>query len=109
MHPLSHQRVGCVALQPADLHRFAFCRFAHADFFTQGFRGADAGAHAPHDVLGQDRLGRRFGRAGGDLTNEQRDVDIRGARGNAGGIMAEITPICRHKGPRDRSGVRADR
>ena len=46
-----HQRVGGEALQPADLDRLALGGLAHAGLLAEGFRRADAGAHAAEDVL----------------------------------------------------------
>ena len=98
MHPLRHQGVRRVALQAADLNRLTFGFFTHTSLFAKRFGGADPGAHAAHDVLRQNRLGRRLGGAGGDLTDEKRDVDIGGAGRDAGRIMAEIAAIRGHQG-----------
>ena len=97
MNALRHQGVGRVALQTTDLDRLAFGNLADADFLAERFRWADTRAHAPHDVLRQDCLGRRFGCAGGNLADEKRDVDIRGTGGDARRIVAEITPIRGHQ------------
>jgi hypothetical protein len=93
MHALRHQRVGGVALQPADLDRLALGRLAHAGLLAQRLGRADAGAHAAEDVLVEDRLGRRLGRAGRDLADEERDVDRGRAGGDAGRIVAEIAAV----------------
>ena len=96
MDALGHQRIGGKPLQAANLDRLALGGFAHAGLFAQGLGRADAGAHAAEDVLGKDRLGRRLGRAGGDLADEQRNVDAGGAGRHAGGIVAEIAAIGGH-------------
>ena len=88
-----HQRIGGMALQTADLDRLALGSLAHAGLFAKGFGRANAGAHAAKDVLVENGPRRRFGRAGLDLADEQRDVDGRGAGGNAGRIVAEITAV----------------
>ena len=98
MAVLLHHPVGCVALQPADPDRFTLGRFADAGFFAQRLGGTDTGAHAAEDVLAENRLGRGLGGAGGDLPDEERDVDRRRAGGDAGRIMAEIAALCRHQG-----------
>ena len=64
------QVVGRVALQLTDQHRLALGHFAHTGLFAQLFGRADTGAHAAHDVLPQNRLGRRIRRARGDLADE---------------------------------------
>ena len=70
-----HLRVDGVALQQADPHRLALGRLAHAGFLAQGLGRADARAHAAHDVGGENRLGGAERIAGGDLADEQRNVD----------------------------------
>ena len=84
------QRVGGKTLKRADLDRLALGRFAHAGALAQGFGRTDPGAHAAKDVLRQDRLRRRLGRAGQDLPDEQRHVDIGRAGRGAGRFGAEI-------------------
>ena len=96
MHPLRHQCVGGVTLKPADLDRFTLGDFPHTDFFAQGFGGTHAGAHATHDVLAQNRLGRGFGRSRRDLANEERNVDIGRACGDARRVVAEIAAVGGH-------------
>ena len=96
MHAFGHQRIRCKPLQPPDFHRLALCRLAHAGLFAQRFGWADPRAHAPHDVLRQNRLGRRIRRARRDLPYEQRDIDIRRAGRDARRIMAEIAAVRRH-------------
>ncbi len=97
MHAFVHQRIGGIALQLTDQHRLALGGFAHANFFAQGFCRADPRAHPAQNVLRQDRLCGGFGRACGDLADEQRDVDVGGAGCGAGGVMAKIAAISGHK------------
>ncbi len=97
MHVLVHQPIRGIALQPPDQHRLPLGCLTHTGLFTQRFRGANAGAHTAKDVLAEDRLGRRLGRAGGDLPDKERDVDRGGAGGDAGRVVAEITAIRRHQ------------
>ena len=97
MHTRRHHPVGGVALQSPDLDRFALGRLAHTGLFAKRFGRADARAHAAQNILVEDRLGRRLRGARGDLADEQRDVDGRGACRDAGRVMAEITPISGHQ------------
>ena len=90
---LLHRDVGGVALQPADLHRLALGDLAHADLLAQRLGRADARAHAAQDVLVEDGLGRAQRIAGGNLADEQRDVDRRRARVHAGRVVAEIAAV----------------
>ena len=90
---LPHDAVGGIALQAADLDRPALGLLAHAGAFAKGFGRADPGAHAAQDIRRQDRLRRRLGGVGGDLADEQRDVDAGGAGGHARRVIAEITAI----------------
>ena len=96
MHPLGHQRISGKALQAANLNRLALGHFAHAGLFAQGFRRTDPRAHTAHDVLRKNRLGRRIGRASGDLADEERNVDGGRTGRHAGRIMAEIAAIRRY-------------
>ena len=96
MHTRRHQAVGGETLQAADLDRLALGHLTHADLLTKLLGRADAGAHAAKDVLRKDRLRRRLGRAGGDLADEQGNVDRRRTGRHAGRVMAEITAIRRH-------------
>ena len=82
-----------IPLKLTDQHRFAFSNFTHTYFFAQLFCWADTSAHASHDVLAEDGFGRRIRCSGRDLANEERDIDIRGARGHARSIMAEIASV----------------
>jgi hypothetical protein len=90
---LAHGDIGGVALQAADLHRLAFGDLAHADFLAQGLGRAHAGAHAAKNILVEDSLGRPQRIAGGNLADEQRDVDRRRAGLHARSIIAEIAPV----------------
>ena len=98
MHALGHQAVGGKALQPANLYRFTFGHFAHANLFAQRFGRADPRAHSAHNVLRKDGLGCRIGRASCDLANEQGDVDGCGTSRHTGRIVAEVAPIRRNTG-----------
>ena len=93
-----HRHIGRMALQPADLDRLALSRFAHAGAFAKCLGRADTGAHAAKDIRAQDRFSRRLGRAGGDLADEQRDVDAGWTGLHTGGVMAEIAAIRGHGG-----------
>ncbi|MPL84611.1 hypothetical protein SDC9_30576 [bioreactor metagenome] len=95
---LLKQRIGGKALQQADLDRLALGLHPHAGALAQVLGRADAGAHAAEDVLREDRLRRRLGRAGRDLPDEEWNVDRRRAGRGAGRVMAEIAPIRRHRG-----------
>ena len=83
------QRIGGVALQAADLDRLALGDLADADLLAQGLGRADPGAHAAHDVGIEDGLGGAERVAGGDLADEQRDVDRGRAGLDAGRVVAE--------------------
>ena len=96
MDTLGHHGVGGIALEPADLDRFALGHFAHADLFAQLLGRADAATHATQNVLAPDRDRRRFGRAGRDLADEQRNVDRGRAGGHAGRVMTEIAAVGGH-------------
>ena len=87
--------IGGIALQLPDQHWLAFRRLAHTGLFAKLLGRTDTGTHAAHDVLAQDRLGRRIRRAGRDLANEQRDVDVRGTGCDTGRVMAEIAAVRR--------------
>ena len=88
-----HLRVDRVALQQADSHRLALGRLAHAGFLAQGLGRADARAHAAHDVGVENRFGGAERVAGGDLANEERNVD-RGRTGAlAGRVVAEVAAV----------------
>ena len=87
------QRVGGVALQQTDLDRLAFGVLAHAGFLAQGLGGADAGAHAAHDVGGEDCFGRADAVAGRDLADEKRNVDGGGTGLLARRVEAEIAAV----------------
>ena len=97
MPAFGHQHISRIALQPANFDRFALGGFADTGLFAQGFGRADPGAHAPQNVLAQDGSGGRFGRTGGDLANEQWNVDGRGAGRDARGVVAEITAVGGHR------------
>src|SRR5690606_34173718 len=86
-----------VALQPADLHRLAFRRLAHASLLAQRLGRADAGAHAAEDVLVEDGARRAERIAGRDLADEQRDVDRGRARLHARRVVAEIAAVGLHR------------
>ncbi len=93
---LRHRGIGGKALQAADLDRLALGRLAHAGLFAQGFGRADAGAHAAEDVLLPDRLRGSLCRAGGDLADEEGDVDGGRAGRHAGRVIAEIAAVGGH-------------
>ncbi len=97
MQPGRHQTVGRIALQPPDIDRLALGNLAHAGLFAERLRRADTGAHPAEDVLAEDCLGRRIGRACRDLADEQRYVDIRGTGRDAGRVVTEIAAIRRHQ------------
>src|SRR5271154_5351227 len=89
---------GRIALQSADHDRLCLRRLAHAGFFAERFGRADAGAYAAHDVGIENRRRRARAVAGGDLANEQRDVDGGRAGLLAGRIEAEIAALRLHSG-----------
>ena len=91
--PLSIARVGRVALQKPDADGLALGGLAHAGLLAQGLGRADARAHAAHDVGVENRLRRAVAVAGGDLPDEQRNVDRRRAGLLAGGVEAEIAAL----------------
>ena len=84
-----HDGIGRVALQLSDDHRLAFRSVADAGLLAEGLRGTDPGAHAAEDIRVQDRLAGSLGISGGDLSNEEGDVDARRAGIDAGRIVAE--------------------
>ena len=84
----SHQRVGRITLQRADLHRLRLGMLAHAGILAQDLDRADAGAHAAHDIGFEDRLGGADGIAGGDGADKARNVDGGRAGIDAGRIEA---------------------
>ena len=90
---LLHRHIGGVALQTADLHRLAFRRLAHAGLLAQRLGRADAGAHAAEDILVEDGLGGAERIAGGDLADEQRNVDRRRTGVHARRVVTEIAAI----------------
>ncbi len=90
---LCHRHVGSVALQAADLHRLALGDLTHADLLAQGLGRADAGAHATKNVLVEDGFRRTQRIAGGNLPDEQRDVDRSRAGLHAGRVVAEIAAV----------------
>ena len=90
---MAHHPVGGEALQAPDLNRFPFRRLAHAGLFAERFGRADAGAHAPEDVLLQDRFARAIGVPRGDLADEEGDIDRRRTGRHAGRVVAEIAPV----------------
>ena len=86
-------RLGRIALQLADHDRLRLRRFAHARFLAERFGRADAGAHAAHDVGIENGLGRPGSIAGGDLADEERNVDRGRAGLLAGRVEAEIAAL----------------
>ncbi len=92
-----HQRVGRVPLQTADLDRPAFRGLAYAGPLAEVLGRTDPRAHAAEDVLVEDCPCRLLRAAGGDLADEERDVDVCGAGGDAGRVVAEIAPVGRHR------------
>ncbi len=95
MHILGLQMVGGITLQLADHHRLALGHLTHTDLLAERFGRADPRTHAAKDVLAEDRLGRRIGGAGGDLANEQRNVDVGRTGRHARCVMAEVTAVRR--------------
>ena len=81
-----HLRIDRMALKQADAHRLAFGGLAHAGLLAQRLGRADARAHAAHDVGPQDRFGRAERIVGGDLADEQGNVD----RGRAGLLARRV-------------------
>ena len=91
--PLLEQRIGGVALQPADRDGLAFLGETHAGGFAQHLGRADPGAAAAEDVGLQDGAAGARDIVGGDLADESRDVDAGGAGLDAGRVVAEIAAI----------------
>ncbi len=85
-----------MALQPSDLHGLAFRDFANAHLLAQGLRRAHPPAHAAHDVGGENGLGRADRIPGGDLPDEQGNVDCRGTSLDTGRVIAEQAAFRRH-------------
>ena len=76
--------VGCVSLQRPDLDRPAALVYEDAVALAEDFDGADAGAGAAEDVLGEDRCRRGAWLACCDRRDEARDVDAGWASDHAG-------------------------
>ena len=93
LHLVIEHRVGRVALQQADLHRFVLVRVADAGLLAEHLGRADARAHTAHDVLGQDRVRRAAQVIAADLLDEQRYVDAGRAGGGARRIETEIAAV----------------
>ena len=85
-----HHCVGGVSLQKADSHRLALRRLAHAGFLAERFGRADPRAHAAHDVFVENRARGAERIVGGDLADEQGNVDRGWAGLLAGRIIAEV-------------------
>jgi hypothetical protein len=77
-----------VALEPADGDGRLVPGVVHARPHAEHLDGAHPRAGVAEDVLRQDGAGRAEHVAGGDLPDELRDVDLRGAGGDAGGVAA---------------------
>ena len=88
-----HLRVDGVALQQADANRLALRRLAHARLFAQRLGRADARAHAAHDVGLENRARRAERIAGGDLADEQGDVDRGRAGAPARRVVTEVAAV----------------
>ena len=87
------QRIGRMALQAADLHRFMFRRVADTGFLAQLLRRADPGAHAAHDIAVEDGFRCAQVVAGRDLADEERNIDRGRAGGGTGRVVTEITTL----------------
>ncbi len=88
-----HEPVRGVALQLADADGLVLGEVAHAGLLAKRLDGADAGAHAAEDVVGEDRLRRALRVVRHDLADEERDVDRGRARLGARRVEAEIAPV----------------
>ena len=97
MCALCLQMVGGIALKLADLDRLALGHFAHTGLFTKLFGRTNAGAHAAHDILAQDRFGGGIRCARGDLPDEERNIDIRRAGRDARRVVTEVASVRRDK------------
>ncbi len=87
-------RVGRVALEPADLDGLALLRHAHAGLLAQYLRRADARAGTAEDVGLEDAPSRSLHIVRRDLLDEAGNVDARGTCFDAGCVIAEIATIC---------------
>jgi hypothetical protein len=87
------RRLGGEALQPADLDRGLVPRVVDTRAHAQDLHRADPRAGVSEDVLREDRPRGAEGVAGGDLSDEARDVDLRGARHDARRVGAEQAPL----------------
>ena len=90
---IDHRRIGREALQQADLNRLALRFLAHAGFLAQRLGRADTGAHAAQNVLVEDRLRRSRRVAGGDLADEQGDIDACRTGDRARRVVAEVAAV----------------
>ena len=97
VHPLGLQMVRGIALKLADLDRLALSHFTHTGLFTQLFGRTNAGTHAAHDILAQDRFGGSIRCARGDLPDEERNIDIRRAGRDARRVVTEVASVRRDK------------
>jgi hypothetical protein len=94
LHVVLEYRVRGISLQQPDIDRLLLVQVADTGFFAQHFRGTDAGAHATHDVLAQDRMCGTLYVVAADFLNESGNVDAGRAGFRAGRVVTEITPVC---------------
>src|SRR6185437_8858350 len=86
-------RIGGVALEPADLDRIAFLRGTHTGALAQNLGRADAGAGAAEDIGLEDAHARALDIIGRDLLDEAGNVDAGGTGLDAGRVVTEVTAI----------------
>ena len=93
MFALLLQMIGGEALKLSDFHRLTFGGLANAGLFAQLFGRTNASTHAAHDVLAKNGFRSSIRCASCDLPDKQRNIDVCRTGRDAGGIMAEITPV----------------
>jgi hypothetical protein len=82
-----------VALQAADLDGFLIIEIEHAGAFAENIHRADAGTAQAQDVGVEDGQGRATDIFVGDLLDETRHVDVRGAGRGTRGVETEQAAV----------------
>ena len=95
------EKVHGVALQASDLDRLLIVLVHDAGAFAQNVDRTDARAAQRQNVRIQNGLGRSAQVAAGDLLDEARHIDVRGAGARAGRVEAvEAAVGFHHRGAR---------
>jgi hypothetical protein len=88
-----HLEVGGMALQRADLNRFAILMISYARAFAEDFSRAHARAHAAQRIGAQNIARGALEIAVADLADKAGNVDAGGAGRDAGRVVTVVTAV----------------